>query len=81
MLVLRDALEITVEERPLPLEMCLDGQDDCPQTWFKNGSFSPQHGPPCGTTTWYMPYWTPICHHLIAKSPTIEQRPSLQMLT
>ena len=68
-LVLRNALEITVEERPLALEMCLRGQDDRHETQLKNGSFSPQNGPPCGTTPWYMPYCTPFCHHLIAQSP------------
>ena len=55
-LVLVNALEITAEESPLALEMCLNGQDDCPETGIKNGSFSPQNGPPCGTTAWYMPY-------------------------
>ena len=60
---MRNLLEITVEERPLPLEMCPDSQDDRPQTRLKNGSFSPQNAPPCGTTAWY------ICHHLIAQSP------------
>ena len=55
-LVLRNALEITVEGRPLALEMCLHGQDDHPETWLKNGSFSPQIGPPCGTKACLMPY-------------------------
>ena len=31
MLVLRNAWEITVEERPLALEMCLNGYGDCPE--------------------------------------------------
>ena len=31
-LILRNALEITVEERPLAVQMCLHGQDDRPQT-------------------------------------------------
>ena len=55
-LVLRNALEITVEERPLALEMCLHGHDDRPETHLKKGSFSPQNGPRCGTTAWYMPH-------------------------
>ena len=55
-LLLRNALEITGEETPLPLEMCVDGDDDRPETQLKNGSFPPQHGPLCGTTAWYMPY-------------------------
>ena len=55
-LVLRNALEITVEERLLAFEMCLHGQDDRPETRLKNGLFSPQNGPPRGTTAWYMPY-------------------------
>ena len=68
-LVLRNALEISFEERPLALEMYLHGQDNCPETRLKNGSFSPQNGPTCGTTAWYMPYCAPICHHLIAQPP------------
>ena len=55
-LVLRNAWEITVEERLLALQMCLHGEDDRPETRLKNGSLSPQNGPPCGTVTWYMPY-------------------------
>ena len=55
-LVLRNALEITVEEKPLALEMCLHGYDDCRETRLKNGLFSPQNGPPRGTTAWYTPY-------------------------
>ena len=31
-LILRNALEITVEERPLALQMCLHGQVDGPET-------------------------------------------------
>ena len=45
-----------VAERPRALEMCLDGPDYRLETWLKNGSFSPQNGPPCGTTAWYTPY-------------------------
>ena len=54
--VLRSALEITVEERPLAFEMCLHGYDDGPETRLKNASFLPQNGPPRGTTAWYTPY-------------------------
>ena len=54
--VLRNALEITVEERPLALEICLHGYDNCPETRLNNGSFLPQHGPPRGTMAWYTPY-------------------------
>ena len=56
LLVLRNALEITVEEKPLVLEMCLYVYEDRPQTRLKNGSFSPQNGQPRGTTAWYTPY-------------------------
>ena len=56
MLVLRNALEITGEERALALEMGLHGQEDCPNTWLKKGPCSPQNGPPCGSTALYMPY-------------------------
>ena len=56
MLVLRTALEINVEERLLAFEMCLHGRDDRPETRLKNGLFSPQNGPPCGTRAWYTPY-------------------------
>ena len=31
-LVLRNALEITMEERPLALQTCFNGEDDCPET-------------------------------------------------
>ena len=54
--ILRNALEITVEERLLAFKMCLHGQDDRPETRLKNGSFPPQNGPPRGTTAWYTPY-------------------------
>ena len=39
-LVLRNTLEITVEQGPLALKMFLRGQDDPPETWLKNGLFS-----------------------------------------
>ena len=55
-LVLRNALEITVEETLPTLEMCLHAYGDCPETWLENGSFPPQNGPPRGTTEWYTPY-------------------------
>ena len=55
-LVLRNALDIRVEERLIALEMCLHGRDDRPETRLKNGSFSPQNGPLHGTTAWYTPY-------------------------
>ena len=55
-LVLRNAWEITVEERPLALQMCLHGYGDGPETRLENGSFSPQNGPLRGTTAWYTPY-------------------------
>ena len=54
-LVLRNALEITVEEGVLPLHMCFHGQDDGVETRLKNGSFQPQIGAPRGTRAWYMP--------------------------
>ena len=38
-LVLHNALEITVEERPLALEMCLHGYGDCPETRPKTAHF------------------------------------------
>ena len=40
-LVLLNALEITVEETVPALEMCLPGQYDRPEKRLKNGSFSP----------------------------------------
>ena len=39
MLVLRSALEITVEERLLAFEMCLHGPNDGLETRLKNGLF------------------------------------------
>ena len=68
-LVLHNAFEITVEGILLAFEMCLHGWDDRPETRLKNGLFLPQNGPPRGTMPWYMPYWTPICHSLIAQLP------------
>ena len=55
MLVLCNALEITVEETLPGFEMCLHSKDDRLKTGRKNGSFLPQNGPPCGTTAWSMP--------------------------
>ena len=55
-LVLRNALEITVEERALALGMYLHGHEDCAETRLNNGSLLPQNGPPLGTTAWYTPY-------------------------
>ena len=55
-LVLRNAWEITVEERPLAFQMCLHGYGNGPETRPENGSFSPQNGPLRGTTAWYTPY-------------------------
>ena len=54
--MLRKALEITVEERPLALQMCFHGKDDFRESRLKNGSFSLQNGPLYGITGWYMLY-------------------------
>ena len=37
--MLRNALEITFEEKPLPLEMCLHGYGDGPETRLENAHF------------------------------------------
>ena len=50
-----------MEEGPLASQMCFNSEDDFAESRLKNGSFSPQNGPPCGTTAWYMPYCTSIC--------------------
>ena len=55
-LVLRNAWEITIEERPLALEMCLHGYGGCREMRLENGSFSPQNAQLRGTTAWYTPY-------------------------
>ena len=55
-LVLRNALEIMADERPLAFQRCLNSQYDCPETRLKNGSFSPQNGQLRGTTEWYTPH-------------------------
>ena len=55
-LVLLSAWEITVQETLPALEMCLHGQYHRSEKRLKNGSCSPQNGPPRGTTAWYMPY-------------------------
>ena len=62
------ALEMTVEERPLALEMCLHKHDDHLETWLKNGWFSPRNRPPRGATAWHTPYSPPICIPLMAQS-------------
>ena len=54
-LVLRNAWEITVEEKLLAFEMCLHAEDFFLKTRLKKGSFLPHNGPPFGTTAWYMP--------------------------
>ena len=38
-------------------------QDSCSQNRLKNGPFSPQNGPPHGTTARETPHRTPICNH------------------
>ena len=68
MLVLLNALEITIEERPLALEVFLDGEDDPSEIQQKTGFFSIRNGPPCGATSWCMPYSTRICIPLIAQA-------------
>ena len=75
-LVLRNAWEITVEERSLALEMCLHGYGDCPETRLENGSFSPQNGPPRGTTAWYTPYWRTHLPSFDSPIAMKDQRPS-----
>ena len=68
MLVLVNALKITVQQSPLALQMFLHGHYDCPKTWLKNGLFSPRNRPPRGTTEWHTPYSPPICIPLMAQS-------------
>jgi hypothetical protein len=60
--------EITVEQSMLALQMFLHGQNDRPETWLKNGLFSPRNCPPRGTTAWHTPYSPPICIPLMAQS-------------
>ena len=67
-LVLVKALETTVEQSPLALQMFLHGQYDRPATWLQNGLFSPRNSPPPGTTAWHTPYSPPICISLMAQS-------------
>ena len=67
-LVFLNALEITVEQSPLALQMFLHGQDDRHETWLKNSLFSPRNRPPRGTTAWHTPYSPPICILLMAQS-------------
>ena len=80
-LVLVNALEITVEQSPLALQMFLHGQDDRPETWLKNGLFSPPNRPPCGTTAWHTPYSPPICIPLMAQSLWKSNGPHLKHLS
>ena len=67
-LVLVKALETTVEQSPLALQMFLHGQYDRRATWLQNGLFSPRNSPPRGTTAWHTPYSPPICISLMAQS-------------
>ena len=67
-LVLVNALEITVEQSPLALQMFLHGQDDPPETCVQNGLFSPQNRPPRGTMAWHTPSSPPICVPSMAHS-------------
>ena len=54
-------------QSPLALQMFLHGHDVCPETWLKNGLFSPPNSPPRGTTAWHTPYSPPICIPLMAQ--------------
>ena len=49
MVVLCNAMEITVEEKLPPFEMCLHGKDDRLGKRLKKNSFSPQ----TSTTVWH----------------------------
>ena len=53
--VIINALDITMEDGLLALRTW-HGQDDGLDPRLKNGSFSPQNGPPRVTTAWYMPH-------------------------
>ena len=76
-LVLRNALEITVEERPLALEMCRNGQEDRPQ---KQLIFTSKW-----TTVWHHGMVQALLNtHLPSFDSPIameEERPSLQTRT
>ena len=39
-----------------PDVIATEKQSGCPETQLENGSFSPQNGPPHGTTAWYTTY-------------------------
>ena len=67
-LVLVNALEITLEQSPLASQILLHGHYDRSETWVKNGLFSPRNRPPRGTTAWHTPYSPPICIPLMAQS-------------
>ena len=55
-LVLLNAHEIPVEEKRVAWDMVLRVLDDDPAKWHKISSFSPQNGPPHGTTAWETHY-------------------------
>ena len=72
----RNAWEITVEERLLAFDMCLHGRDDRPETQLENGLFSPQNGPPRGTTVCYTPQLNTHSPPFDSPIAMKEQRPS-----
>ena len=65
--VLVNALEITVEQRPIALQMFLHGQDNHPKRLPQNELFSPCNCVPHGTTAWHMPYSPYICFLLMPR--------------
>ena len=57
-----------MEEKRVALDIVLQVQDNHLEKRSKNGSFSPQNGPPHGTTAWETPYCTPSCNPLTGQS-------------
>jgi hypothetical protein len=77
---LLNALEITVEQSPLALQMFLHGQADRTETWLNNGLFSPRNRPARGTTALLSLFPTHL-HSFDGPIAMEEQRPSLETPT
>ena len=79
-LVLLTAQQIAVEEKPVVLEMLLHIQEDHPKNRLKKGPFSPQNGPPHGTTARETPHSTPLCNHFVAQTQWKKNHPHCRHL-
>ena len=66
---LGNALEITMKESPLALQMFLHGHENCPESWVNNGLFLPQNCSSCATLACHSLSCLLLCTPLKAQSP------------